>query len=310
MRFYGASALSRLLFTIFVRFVRVLAWSSATVLAADDDGDAELAAAREAAMQAYKRDVAPFIKEHCGGCPSGNRQKGGVTFQAALNTPASPSYYELWKKAAAQLKTHNMPPDHEDQPSERERQAVVDWIAGMKFLSPKDPGEFIIRRLNRTEYGNTLHDLLGVDPKIAAELPDEVFGAGYTNSLSPLLMEQYLSVANDVLNRSYAPPGSAPSAIEKKLFGAPLPAGADARAAVRETARALARKGYRRPPSEAEVDLLVKVFDLAKERGKADLEALRLMLKAILVSPQFLFIMPNSVAEQKSDNIVPLDDYR
>ena len=294
-----------------MRFVCVLAWSSTTVLAADDDGDAELAAAREAAMQAYKRDVAPFIKEHCGGCHSGNRQKGGVTFQSALNTPASPSYYELWKKAAAQLKTHNMPPDHADQPSEKERQAVVDWIAGMKILSPKDPGEFIIRRLNRTEYGNTLHDLLGVDPKIAAELPDEVFGAGYTNSLSPLLMEQYLSVANEVLGQILAPPGEPPTAVQRRLFGDDPRGDAERKVAARQAAQSLARQAYRRPPSEAEVDVLMRVFALASDQGKTYAESLRLMLKAVLVSPQFLFITPapDAIAETASD-IVPLDDHQ
>src|SRR4051794_32329647 len=117
----------------------MLAWSSTTVLAADDGGDAELAAAREAAMQAYKRDVAPFIKEHCARCHIGNRQKGGVTFQSALTTPASPSYHELWKKAAAQLKTHNMPPDSEDQPSEKERQAGGGRVARGKKPEPQKP---------------------------------------------------------------------------------------------------------------------------------------------------------------------------
>jgi hypothetical protein len=294
-----------------VRFVCVLAWSSTTVLAADDVGDAELAAAREAAMQAYKRDVAPFIKEHCARCHIGNRQKGGVTFQSALATPASPSYHELWKKAAAQLKTHNMPPDSEDQPSEKERQAVVDWIAGMKILSPIDPGEFIIRRLNRTEYGNTLHDLLGVDPKIAAELPDEVFGAGFTNSLSPLLMEQYLSVANEVLGQILAPPGEPPTAVQRRLFGDEPRGGAERMVAARQAARSLARQAYRRPPSEAEVDVLMRVFALASDRGKTYAESLRLMLKAVLVSPQFLFITPapDAIAETASD-IVPLDDHQ
>ncbi len=99
-----------------------------------------------------------------------------------------------------------MPPEEADkQPTEQERKIVLDWIGGMKRRTPKDPGPFVIRRLNKTEYGNTLHDLFGVDPNIARDLPDEVIGAAYTNSLSPLLVEQYLSVANEVLDRTFAP---------------------------------------------------------------------------------------------------------
>src|SRR6185437_16329985 len=110
-----------------------------------------------------------------------------------------------------------MPPEEEDkQPSEGERKVMLDWIGGMKILSPKDPGQFVIRRLSRVEYGNTLHDLFGVDPQVARDLPDEVFGAGYTNSVSPLLMEQYLAVANEVMNQGPAPPGAPPTAVEQR----------------------------------------------------------------------------------------------
>src|SRR5207237_9479256 len=134
-----------------------------------------------------------------------------------------------------QLKTHDMPPEDEDkQPTEQERKGVIDWIAGMKHLSPRDPGPFVIRRLSKVEYGNTLHDLLGVDPQIAHDLPDEVFGAGYTNSVSPLLMEQYLGVANEALNRAFAPPGAPPTAVQQRLLGAAPVAGEDAIVAARQ----------------------------------------------------------------------------
>ena len=95
-----------------------------------------------------------------------------------------------------------MPPDYADkQPTDADRQMFVDWLAKVKFLSPKDPGLFVIRRLTKTEYGNTLHDLLGVEPAIANELPDEVSGEGYLNSLSPLQLEQYLAIADKALDR-------------------------------------------------------------------------------------------------------------
>jgi mono/diheme cytochrome c family protein len=302
--------LSRFPFPTLLPFVCVLAWTMVAAQGADDEGDAELAAARQATMRAYERDVAPFIKTYCGGCHSGGDQEGGVTFQSALGSPASPDYHELWKKASAQLKAHNMPPEGEEQPGEEARQAVVDWIAAKKILSPKDPGEFVIRRLNRTEYGNTLHDLFGVDPQIAADLPDEVFGAGYTNSLSPLLMEQYLSVANDVLKQICAPPGEPPTAVQQRLFGEDPGNDAARKVAARNVAQSLARQAYRRPPSESEVDLLLRVFALAGDQGKTYDESLRLMLKAVLVSPQFLFITPAPDDAGTDSDIVPLDDHQ
>jgi hypothetical protein len=140
-------------------------------------------------------------------------------------------------------------------------------------------------------------------------LPDEVLGEGYLNTLSPLQSEQYLGIANAVLDRILAPAGQPPTAVQKRLFGEPPAPGADARAAARNVARSLARNAYRRPASEEELDVLVGVFDLGRENQLAYPAALGLMLKAILVSPQFLYITPAEEvsAERK---IVPLDDYQ
>jgi hypothetical protein len=140
-------------------------------------------------------------------------------------------------------------------------------------------------------------------------LPDEVLGEGYLNTLSPLQAEQYLGIANAVLERILAPDGATPTAVQKRLFGKPPPKGTDGRASARNVARSLARSAYRRPPSEEELDVLVSVFDLARENHLGYTAALGLMLKAILVSPQFLYITPGGEVPAGS-KIVPLDDYQ
>jgi hypothetical protein len=167
----------------------------------------------------------------------------------------------------------------------------------------------VIRRLSKVEYGNTLHDLFGVDPKIANELPDEVSGEGFLNTLSPLQSEQFLGIANVVLEQILAPEDESPTEVQRRLFGETPAAGADLRAAARDVARSLARNAYRRPPSEAELDVLVRVFDLARDKQLEYPAALQLMLKAVLVSPQFLFITPASEVEP-GRKIVPLDAYQ
>jgi len=288
----------------FVRLILVLACTlvcgvSARAQAAPDP---QLSAARAESLKVYKRDVAPFMQKYCASCHSGNKQKGGVTFSSAFKTPDGAAFRLLWKRSAAQIKTHEMPPADEDQPSAKQRQVVLDWIDGQKRLSPKDPGEFVIRRLTRAEYGNTLRDLFGVDPQIAKDLPEEVAGAGYTNSLSPLLMEQYLAVANEVLSQL-------PAATAQRLFGAA--ASADPKADARKIARGLARTAFRRPASEGELDTLLRVYGLAADQGKSHADALRLMVKAILVSPQFVFITPGPAAPKSAPgDVVALDDHQ
>jgi hypothetical protein len=291
--------------------VGVALWSQPISGLAQTSVDEEHAALKADAEQHFRDHVAPFIKTYCLACHSSKRPtEAGLNFTPALKSPGHSAFSQPWKKAIARVKAHDMPPDYADkQPTDAERQMFVDWLAKVKFLSRKDPGLFVIRRLTKTEYGNTLHDLFGVEPAIANELPDEVSGEGYLNSLSPLQMEQYLAIADKVLDRILAPDDAQPTNMQRQLFGEPPQLETDARAAARKVARSLARKAYRRPPSQAELDVLLEVYDLGRHNDLAYSASLRLMLKAILVSPQFLFITP--VAEAQADaEIVPLDDYQ
>ena len=59
------------------------------------------------------------------------------------------------------------------------------------------------RRLNRTEYNNTIRDLLGVTLRPADEFPVDDSGYGFDNigdvlSMSPMLMEKYMNAARTV----------------------------------------------------------------------------------------------------------------
>ncbi|MSU49005.1 MAG: DUF1592 domain-containing protein [Opitutus sp.] len=277
---------------------------------AEQANDGDLAALQAGIKESFREQVAPFVRKYCVTCHGNRKSKAGVNFESGLKYPGSPGFSKHWKQGLINVRAHDMPPDDAaKQPTEEERQMFVDLIAKLKFLSPPDPGPFVIRRLNKVEYGNTLRDLFGVDPAVARELPDEVFGEGYLNTLSPLQSEQYLGIANAVLDRILAPDGAPPTRVQRRLFGdAPAPE-TDARAAARKVARSLARNAYRRPPAEEELDVLVGVFDLARENHLAYPAALRLMLKAVLVSPQFLFITPASEVES-GRKIVPLDDYQ
>ena len=294
--------------------IALFAFGLAPLLALAAEGeladDGEFSALQAEAKKTFRDQVTPFVRTYCLNCHGNRKSKGGVNFEPALKAPGNAAFSQRWKQALANVKAHDMPPeDTEKQPTDAERQTFLNWIGQIKFLSPKDPGPFVIRRLTKAEYGNTLHDLFGVDPAVARGLPDEVFGEGYLNTLSPLQSEQYLGIANEVVDRIVAPADAPPTALQQRLFGEPPAPGADARAAARTVARSLARDAYRRPPTEAELDVLVGVFDLGRDHHLAYPSALGLMLKAVLVSPQFLFITPaTEIAPGRT--IVPLDDYQ
>ena len=356
---------ARFLRHAFAVIVLGILWCSPSMCTAQSADDEALAERKADAEKFFRSRVTPFIKAYCLECHQNRRPtEAGLSFTPALDTPGHAAFSEKWKKAAARVKTHDMPPDGLEQPTDEERQMFIEWLDKVKYLSPKDPGTFVIRRLTKTEYGNTLRDLFGVDPKIADGLPDEVSGEGYLNSLSPLQLEQYLSIAEEVLDeilpndglsvrrvrdatekdatkngvrttntrtsdlqsdesadgqdvhrtaeRSSSaahPLGSTSAMIDRSLLiEAPSPKDSP-RVAARKVAESLAKKAYRRPPSDAELKVLVKVFDLGRQNELSYPAALRLMLKAMLVSPQFLFITPAQEFDTEAE-IVPLDDYQ
>ena len=249
----------------------------------------------EAAQKAFQKIAVPFAKEYCFECHCNRKSKAGLNLEVAVRKPGDPAFARKWMEAIANVNAHDMPPDDADQPSDEERKRFLDALEQIKYLASRDPGPFVIRRLTKVEYANTLHDLLGVDASIAKALPDEVPGEGYLNSLSPMQTEQYLGIATAALQTMSAE-------AQKRLLGSK-------EADVRDVARTLARSAYRRPPADAELDVLVKVFDLGTANHLDHTAALRLMLKAVLVSPQFLFITPSKDAPT-GEKIVPLDDYQ
>ena len=266
-------------------------------------------ARRADAQKVLKDKVGPFVKKYCVKC-HGSRAKAGLNLQSALSNPNGESSTLHLQKAAANVKVHDMPPeDSSKKPSNEERLQFIEWIGKIKYLAPRDPGPFVLRRLSKTEYANTLADLFGVDSAIADALPDEVIGEGFLNSISPLQSELFLDVANQVIEEIIAPEGHTPTVVQKRLFGPLPPKGANLLEEARKVARSLTRDAYRRPASESELDVLIDVYNLGRKNDLDHTGSLSLMLKAVLVSPQFLFITPSDAAKPK-EKIVLLDDHQ
>ncbi|MBA4064201.1 MAG: hypothetical protein C0501_10895 [Isosphaera sp.] len=86
--------------------------------------------------------------------------------------------------------------------------------------------------------------------------------------------------------KAVAPP---PSASLKLLQVARPASAADARPAAEKVLANFARRAYRRPVKPEETARLMKLFDLATKQGEPFEKALALPMKAVLVSPHFLY---------------------
>jgi hypothetical protein len=123
-----------------------------------------------------------------------------------------------------------MPPKDEEQPAAIDVAQVVGWITRQAVAAEiaKREQSVVIRRLNRSEYRNTIRDLLGVDFDTAV-FPQDPPAGGFDNNggaltMSPLQIEQYLAAAEAILDRALVE-GERPPSIEWRFD--PLPGSSD-----------------------------------------------------------------------------------
>jgi hypothetical protein len=163
-----------------------------------------LTTAAERAVPRFEDDVRAILEERCFTCHASEIKKGGVDLEGA-----APGDRKLWWSVLRNLRSGIMPPAGKPQPSGEERQRLEDWIKFAAFgIDPAnpDPGRVTVRRLNRVEYRNTIRDLIGVDYDATGEFPPDDAGHGFDNigevlTLSPLLLEKYLTAAKTIISR-------------------------------------------------------------------------------------------------------------
>ena len=162
--------------------------------------------------------VKPFLAENCYECHGNKKQKKEINFETIDSVAALADDPDVWEEVVRRLRGREMPPEEEPQPAEHARQAVAGWIdrelKRIDRTTPPDPGRVTTRRLNRTEYNNTIGELLGVNMRPADDFPQDDSGYGFDNiadvlSLSPGLMEKYISAADKVAHTALFGPADA-----------------------------------------------------------------------------------------------------
>lgn len=166
----------------------------------------------------FETSVRPMLMDTCGSCHSPDDDENKVRFLDATTAADLSNARSLWANAAEQLRNRTMPPADADQPSEEDRLRIASWIEERLRATACDGGEIAIpvttRRLNRTEYDNTIRDLTGLDLSLSENFPaDGSGGEGFDNNgetlfLPPLLMERYLEAADKILNAAVVSPRS------------------------------------------------------------------------------------------------------
>ncbi len=162
----------------------------------------------------FQSAVQPFLSKHCFDCHGNGESKADLSLDKYKDALSLIKERKIWDNVITMLEKHEMPPKEHPQPSGEEVERVVKAIDSIlsnldcgKPGSQPNAGRVTIRRLNRTEYNNTIRDLVGIDFRPANDFPADDVGYGFDNigdvlSFSPQLAEKYLIAAESILEEA------------------------------------------------------------------------------------------------------------
>ncbi|MFN7867973.1 MAG: DUF1592 domain-containing protein [Planctomyces sp.] len=301
----------------------------------------------EAKVARWKKDyearVLPIIRERCQQCHNAEKSEGELDLSKFATGDQAYEAADAWERVARRIRLNEMPPQGSPGLNDRQKGTFQKWVDTRpnqdlcSQLASEETqswyrGYVMSRRLTQLEYRNAVRDLLGQSLPVGEEPPvDGAGGEGFDtvgDSLftSTLHTEAYLLLADQLVDRAL-PAGR----MEQWLSGAgeqssggvlrgllsesqwrllDTAASADAagvQSAVQQLLAGFARRAWRRPPTEEEVTRLQQLFAASLPRLSSVLESVRQPLKAVLVSPHFLFVVET---EPDETGVLPLTGHQ
>lgn len=182
-------------------------------------------AADEAAQRQFDTQFKPVLAKYCVDCHRGEKPKGNLRLDSIAANFADATAREQWTAVIERLEAGDMPPKGKPRPSEQEVQTLMAWlkprVSAADAAARAAQGRVVLRRLNRTEYENTICDLLGIKVKLKEQLPQDGSADGFDNAgaahhTSSFLMEKYLEAAETALNAAISNRPKPPTLVSKR----------------------------------------------------------------------------------------------
>ena len=277
----------------------------------------------------FEETILPILQASCIKCHGKEKIKGEVDFSKITTQVDADSQFELWETVTEVIMANEMPPEDNPPLSAEEKKLVLKWYEEqLKTPIEAKPGIYKPRRLSGPEYRNTLRSLFGFDLEVAiAQAQQTVTGekslvlkllpkdppgeSGFINDtnsspISPVILEQYAFLANAALEKLFAPKQR--SELEA-MMQTKLPDNWKPNEITQDQAQSIIKKftprAMRRHTSDVTINNILK--PLKEKTGPELLKALKFEMKAIMLSPKFLYrglLMEKFPGQQR-----PVDDY-
>ncbi|EMI18892.1 secreted protein containing DUF1588 [Rhodopirellula maiorica SM1] len=264
--------------------------------------------------KAYEATILPLMKSHCLDCHGEKDAEGEFNIAQFTSGSMAVKHRDSFERIVKRIELGEMPPEDSEGFTAEQKQAILTWFDNRPKQKLCDElaseatqkwyrGNVMSRRLTRSEYRYAIEDLVGTPLPDSTSLPsDGSGGEGFdTNGdslfLSPIHLESYLKAADWAASKWLST--NAPKPVAQSGDAAL------GRKSIREIVQRFARRAWRRPITEPEVDRLMTLYDAAIGRASPETEAddaagvkaMSQPLKAILLSPHFLFVVEQESPE-------------
>lgn len=184
--------------------------------------------------------VLKFLDDRCVDCHTGADAEASVDLASLETSPANSESVAILERSLRKIASRQMPPPDSGRLEAKEFAQIVlsmtEWLDDYSSQHPH-PGRLdAIRRLTRTEFQNSIRDLLQLEIDATQWLPADEASYGFDNitvgELSPSLMNRYVSAAQAISRMAVGGVGKAPAGRtiripadvtqEKRLPGLPF----------------------------------------------------------------------------------------
>ncbi|MCH8266350.1 MAG: DUF1592 domain-containing protein [Acidobacteria bacterium] len=146
-----------------------------------------------------------ILDQYCVTCHNEKLKTAGLMLDK-MNLGEVSENAAVWEKVVRKVRTGQMPPAGMPRPDKAAYDSLAAYLEAeldRAAAAHPNPGRPVLRRLNRAEYANAIRDLVALEIDSTSLLPTDESAHGFDNigdalSVSPLLLERYLSAARKI----------------------------------------------------------------------------------------------------------------
>ena len=165
-----------------------------------------------------------LVNQYCAPCHNDAEESGGFSWtEVNLNRPEQNA--EQVEKVIRKLRSGMMPPAGATRPDADTVKAfasALEWRIDQADARQPYVDKPELHRVNRTEYRNSVRDLLGIDVDVSSLLPPDARSGGFDNmsdalTVTPALMDGYLNAAHKISRLAVGDPQMSPFVVYYKI---------------------------------------------------------------------------------------------